>query len=360
MSAAGKGRAEGTPGRERPRAAVRLRPGAPGTSPAPEQAPDVANMATYRPDLDARSSGVRFQRIDMIEASPFQVRRVFPEAEIEELANSIRDHGLIHEPKGRPHPTKPGWVELMPGELRLRALRRLIERGEIGTVLKQDTQGHWVIPMQIVEVDDERAEAIIFAENDARTDLSAWEWALAWQQRREMRRARGMPATVKEVAESHGKPIATVGEYLRVADVLNEEVLRAAGIVSMGEPDHARMARLSFAALKTAANVAVTHGTEEAAAYLLRELQRVGDRAARPALQRRSATRAAPARQTFQVNIRQPLPDLTPKQATHYLDVISQALPILAERASEGLDAATHGELVGRLKDALQKLKRKG
>ena len=35
---------------------------------------------------------------------------------IESLADSIRSGGLIHTPKGRPHPERAGWIELMPGD----------------------------------------------------------------------------------------------------------------------------------------------------------------------------------------------------------------------------------------------------
>ncbi|HEX8432812.1 MAG TPA: ParB N-terminal domain-containing protein, partial [Longimicrobium sp.] len=311
--------------------------GAKGSTPLVRREELDDNLASYRPDADARSAEERIQRvrIDRIEPSPFQVRRVFPEREIEELADSIRDTGLIHQPKGRPHPSKLGWVELMPGELRLRALQRLIERGEAEAVLKRDGEGNWLAPIIMVTVDDERAEAIVFTENEARTDLSSWEWALAWQQRRDRRKERGQPATVRDVAAAHHKPHTTVGEYLRVADALSAEVLEAAGVRSNGASDHGRMAKLPFAALKGVA--AADGGIDAMADRLLQELRRVGDRAAVERLEKpRGASRlpGGAGKQSFQINIRRPLPELTPAQAGHYLERISTALPILAERAS--------------------------
>jgi ParB/RepB/Spo0J family partition protein len=334
--------------------------GAKGSTPLVRREELDDNLASYRPDADARSAEERIQRvrIDRIEPSPFQVRRVFPEREIEELADSIRETGLIHQPKGRPHPAKPGWVELMPGELRLRALQRLIERGEAEAVLKRDGEGNWLAPIIMVTVDDERAEAIVFTENEARTDLSPWEWALAWQQRRDRRKERGEPATVRDVAAAHHKPHTTVGEYLRVADALSAEVLEAAGVRIQGASDHGRMAKLPFAALKGVA--AADGGIDAMVDRLLQELRRVGDRAAVERLEKpRGASRlpGGAGKQSFQINIRRPLPELTPAQAGHYLERISTALPILAERASADIGGKSAHELADVLEQAARMLR---
>lgn len=318
------------------------------------------NVSTYRLEADGRAAEERIQHVPLsrIETSPFQVRRVFPEPEIEELADSIRQNGLIHPPRGRPHPAKPGWIELMPGELRLRALQRLIDRGEAEAVLKRDGEGKWLAPIVVVSVDDERAESIVFAENEARTDLSPWEWALAWQQRRDRRRERGQPATVRDVAGAHDKPHTTVGEYLRVADAITPELLAAAGVVAQGGPDHGRMARLPFGALKAVA-AGTAQGTETAAQLLLQELRRAGDHAARERLQEQAGAgqRGASGKQSFQINIRQPLPELTARQATHYLGRISSALPVLAERAVEEIDAAEARALAETLEETARRLR---
>lgn len=317
------------------------------------------NVGTYQLDADGRSAEerVQFVRLDRIDPSPFQVRRVFPEPEIEALADSIRDHGLVHHPKGRPHPAKPGWFELLPGEMRLRALQRLIDRGEADGVLRRDPEGRWLAPVVLVTVDDERAESIVFTENETRTDLSPWEWALAWQQRRDRRRGRGQPATVRDVAAAHNKPHTTVGEYLRVADALSAEVLAAAGVTANGEPDHGRLARLPFSALKGVAATSL-RGPQAAADHLLQELRKVGDHAAAERLTRRPSRRVQPAGSgSFQINIRQPLPELTPRQATHYLGRLSSALPILAERAAEEIDPEEARELAGLLQEAARVLR---
>ena len=322
------------------------------------------NISTYQRETDGRSAEERVHqiRLDRIEPSPFQVRRVFPESEIEELANSIRDNGLVHAPKGRPHAEKPGWTELMPGEMRLRALHRLVERGEADALLKRDREGNWLVPIVVVSVDNERAEAIVFAENEARTDLSPWEWALAWQQRRDRRAERGQPATVRDVAAAHNKPHTTIGEYLRVADTLSREVLAEAGVVTESGVDHSRMARLPFSALKGIAR-SQAQGTAAAAHHLLLELQRVGDNAAAKRLEEWQASsrrdRGA-GKGSFQINIRQPLPELTPRQAIHYLGRISTALPILAQKAIEDPDSADARDLAATLETVAQLLRSRG
>lgn len=322
------------------------------------------NVSTYRIEADGRAAEERVHQVPLsrVEPSPFQVRRVFPESEIEDLADSIRANGLIHPPKGRPHPEKPGWVELMPGELRLRALQRLIDRGEAEGILKRDREGNWLAPIVVVSVDDERAESIVFAENESRTDLSPWEWALAWQQRRDRRKERGQPATVRDVAAAHDKPHTTVGEYLRVADAITPELLAQAGVVGQGGSDHGRMARLPFSALKGVA-AATAQSTAAAAQLLLQELRRAGDHAARERLQKgeKAARRSSVGgKQSFQINIRQPLPELTPRQATHYLGRISTALPVLAERAVEDIEAADARELAETLEAAARRLRERG
>lgn len=317
------------------------------------------NVLSYDAQRDGRSPAGRVQqvRIDRIEASPFQVRRIFPEREIEDLAESIRTTGLIHEPRGRPHPDRPGWVQLMPGEMRLRALQRLIERGEAEGVLQRDGEGNWLVPIQVEAADDDRAEAMVLSENLERTDLSPWEWVLAWQQRRASLRSRGQPAGVRDVASSLGKKFQTVGQYLRAADALDAEVLKEAGLDSSGGPDHRRMALLSLAALLRVAS-ARERGPTAAADRLLRELKRAGDLLAAERLEQlRQRGRERRGSSSFQINIRQALDDLTPRQAEHYLDRMAPAVDLLARRAAAEIAPARAAALARALESAARRLR---
>lgn len=319
------------------------------------------NVGTYDVRRDGRSGEGRVQsvRLDRIEASPFQVRRVFAESDVEKLADSILETGLIHEPRGRPHPTKPGWVELMPGEMRIRALRRLVERGEAEGLLERDGEGNWLVPVRVDETDDDRAESIVLAENQDRTDLSPWEWALAWRQRQESLARRGLPSTVRDVAGRSNQKFQTLAEYLAVARAVTPAVLAEAGVVSGSEPDHQRMARLSLAALKRVSQAAGQGGTNavSAARALLLELRRAGDTEAAARLERaRRAPAATAAEGGFQLNIRVPLDRLTPRQASHYLAKMTDALDTLAQRAAEA-DPAEVEALADRLERALDYLR---
>lgn len=58
--------------------------------------------------------------VGLIEVNPFQPRRVFAQAELEELAESIKAVGLIHPPLVRPNENGTGY-ELVSGERRFRA-----------------------------------------------------------------------------------------------------------------------------------------------------------------------------------------------------------------------------------------------
>lgn len=319
------------------------------------------NVGSYDLRQDGRSGEGRIQqaRIDRIEASPFQVRRVFPEAEIESLAESIRTNGLIHEPRGRPHPSRPGWIELMPGEMRLRALRRLVEKGGADGVLSRDGEGNWLVPIKVDPYDDERAEQMVLSENLDRTDLSAWEWALAWQQRRTSLAERGLPAGIRDVAASVGKKASTIAEYLRVADGITREVLLGAGVVSDGDPDHRRMCRLPLAALLRVARLA-DRGVDDRADALLQELKREGDTAAAEVLagrRRSSAARTPAARPGFQINIRQAIDTVPPRQAVQYLSRITPVVAALAERVATEIPKADAEEIARSMEEIASRLR---
>ncbi|HEX6037929.1 ParB/RepB/Spo0J family partition protein [Longimicrobium sp.] len=315
-------------------------------------------MHTTLPLADPR---VQHVRLDCIDPSPYQVRLVFPEGEIDALADSILATGLIHEPRGRPHPTRAGRVELMPGEMRVRALERLVQRGQADGVLQRDQDGQWLVPVVLAAADDDHAERMVASENADRSDLSPWEWARAYAARRERRRERGLGAGVRDVAGSagSGKKFQTVGEYLQVADALTMEVLLAAGVVKEGQPDHARLARLPLAALRRVARAAGASATA-AAERLLQELVRAGDVIAAERLAKRERVLQPPAEPWeagFQVNIRQPLTSLASNQAARYLSRLAPVVEVLAGRAE--LDTG-EGERIAAILEAAARAVRAG
>jgi ParB family transcriptional regulator, chromosome partitioning protein len=101
----------------------------------------------------------RVMPIDRIHPSPFNPRKSFPEAELEELANSIREKGLVQPiivRKVGPH------YEIVAGERRWRAA--------------QKASLH-VLPVIVRALTDQETLELAIIENVQRTDLNAIEEA---------------------------------------------------------------------------------------------------------------------------------------------------------------------------------------
>ncbi len=104
--------------------------------------------------------------IDRIVPNPKQPRRTFVEAELEELAESIRTKGVIQPILVRPDPAQPEMFEIIAGERRWRAARRA---------------GLSMIPAVVREMDDREMLEIAIIENVQRSDLNAVEEAEAYK-----------------------------------------------------------------------------------------------------------------------------------------------------------------------------------
>jgi ParB family chromosome partitioning protein len=94
-------------------------------------------------------------------------RKQFNKQELQELANSIAEHGLAQPPTLRP--VGDGMYEIVAGERRTRAMR--------------DVLGWTHIPAIVRELDDEKASAIMLIENIERKDLNPIEEAHAYAER---------------------------------------------------------------------------------------------------------------------------------------------------------------------------------
>jgi ParB family transcriptional regulator, chromosome partitioning protein len=100
----------------------------------------------------------------LIDANPFQPRREFDKQEIADLADSLREHGLIQPILVR---RAGGRYQLIAGERRLRAA----------------VQGGWThIPAQVRDVDDRQVAEIAIVENLQRKDLNPLEKAASFEQ----------------------------------------------------------------------------------------------------------------------------------------------------------------------------------
>ncbi len=105
--------------------------------------------------------------IEFVTRNPRNPRRMFSEAELEDLAQSIKEHGVVQPIVVRPAPGQAGHYELIAGERRWRASRRA---------------GVATIPVIVRDVDDRVALEIAIIENVQRADLNPVEEAMGYQQ----------------------------------------------------------------------------------------------------------------------------------------------------------------------------------
>jgi ParB family chromosome partitioning protein len=144
----------------------------------------------------------RFVAIELVEANRFQPRQTFNETELNELAASIKNHGVLQPPLVRPHSDKPGSYELIAGERRLRAAKRA---------------GLTQIPVIVEEFSDKESLEIALIENVQRSDLNPVEEAEAY-----VRLGNEFNLTQDEIAERVGKERATVSNIMRLLKLPGE------------------------------------------------------------------------------------------------------------------------------------------
>ncbi len=148
-------------------------------------------------DNDTKDSGSIMLRISEIEPNKDQPRKHFDEDALMELADSIRQHGVIQPLLVRP--LDNGSYQLVAGERRWRASRMA---------------GLLEVPVVIKDLSDHEAMEIALIENLQRKDLNAIEEALGYEQLMEQY---GM--TQEKVAERVGKSRPAVANALRLLNL---------------------------------------------------------------------------------------------------------------------------------------------
>ncbi len=133
-------------------------------------------------------------QIEDVYPGPEQPRHHFDEAELAELAESIKVHGIIVPIVVRPRPE--GGYFLIAGERRWRAAQRA---------------GLHVVPVVVQEVDSQVAFERALVENLQRSDLGPIEEAVAFQ-----RLCDEFGLTQEQVAERIGKDRSTVSNAIRL------------------------------------------------------------------------------------------------------------------------------------------------
>lgn len=145
--------------------------------------------------------------VDQIKPNPFQPRQEFDPEKIQELAQSIKEKGLIQPILVR---KKEDYYELIAGERRLRALK-LLNINEIPAIVK--------------EIEDKSMLEISLIENIQREDLNPIEQAKAYQYLMEK-----FQIGQDELAQILGKARSTIANILRLLKLpleIQEEIKRA-------------------------------------------------------------------------------------------------------------------------------------
>lgn len=184
--------------------------------------------------------------IDRLRPNPFQPRVHMDDGRIEELARSIRSHGVIQPIVVRR--TAEDGYEIVAGERRWRASQRA---------------GLLKVPVVVREIPDDRLLAAALIENIQREDLNPIEEAQAYR-----RLSDDLSLTQEQIAEAVGKDRSSIANYVRLLR-LPQEVRDnvAAGALSMGHarailgmPDEAAQLRVAREVVARHLSVRETEG----------------------------------------------------------------------------------------------------
>jgi ParB family transcriptional regulator, chromosome partitioning protein len=115
----------------------------------------------------APREGLRRVPLEFLQPNPKNPRKHFDESELEGLAESIRERGVLQPVLVRAVPNRPNAYEIVAGERRWRAAQRAAQSD---------------IPVLVLEVEEKEALELSIIENVQRTDLNALEEAAGYAQ----------------------------------------------------------------------------------------------------------------------------------------------------------------------------------
>ena len=144
----------------------------------------------------ASTSGLKTVPVAELAPSPDNPRKVFDEAELEELARSIAGKGVLQPVVARPARQGAARYEIVAGERRWRAAQRA---------------GVHEIPVVVRDLSDAEALEIMLIENIQRSDLNAMEEALGYARLMEQ-----FNYTQQQLAETLSKSRSHVANTLRL------------------------------------------------------------------------------------------------------------------------------------------------
>ena len=149
-----------------------------------------------------QSAGSRDTPIERLHRNPDQPRRTFREEDLEDLANSIREKGVLQPILVRPSPSVAGEYQIVAGERRWRAAQRA---------------GLRAVPIMVRELDDLAVLEIGIIENVQRADLNILEEALSYKVLMEK-----FERTQDAIAQTIGKSRSHVANTLRLLALPDE------------------------------------------------------------------------------------------------------------------------------------------
>jgi len=178
----------------------------------------MADVAVAEPAYGSRGAGERRVPVEQIAPNPEQPRRHFDEAQLADLANSIREKGVIQPLIVRPVPGEGERFEIVAGERRWRAA--------------QLAQLH-DLPVLVRDLDDTEVLEVAIIENIQRADLNPVEEAAGYRQLMDR-----FGHTQERLAEALGKSRSHIANLLRLLGLPSEvQAYLADGRLSAG---HAR------------------------------------------------------------------------------------------------------------------------
>ncbi len=159
-----------------------------------ELSPAIVGLLS--PEGDRKSVGVRQVPTERVDPNPDQPRLAMDQDSLDDLAASVREHGILQPILVRP--AAGGRYQIVAGERRWRAARMA---------------GLETVPALIEELDDETALEISIIENLQREDLSPLDEALMYER---MIHEHGY--SVRRLAQKLGKDKGYLENRLRLAD----------------------------------------------------------------------------------------------------------------------------------------------
>jgi ParB family chromosome partitioning protein len=230
---------------ERPAAADQMEASRTGVSDPHGPSLSASEEISIQAVADDRIVGNRVVhlRIELIEKNPYQPRHVFDESALEELRDSIKEHGVVQPVVVRPAAEEGRYI-LVLGERRLRASK----------MAQMDT-----VPALVRRLSPQQAAEMTVLENVVREDLNPMEQAHAFKIL-----SQEFKLTQLQIAQRIGVSRESVANYMRLLRLPGEVMEHVAyGRLTFSEARELLALEHPEDILRLAEEVLITHPTLE-------------------------------------------------------------------------------------------------